>query len=138
MSNASAFDRLRPHAHRLAHIGLPALLQGDRGRARELALRQGPVYFNFARQSYDCEALEALFALARERDIATAFRRLFDGESVNLTEGRAALHTALRGNLSDAEVARQAHATASEARRRMGERVAALEASGITDIVSVG
>jgi glucose-6-phosphate isomerase len=138
MSIASALDRLRPHAQRLAGVGLPALLQDDPARAGELALRQGPLYFNFARQSYDRDALEALLSLAREREIGAAFRRLFDGEPVNPTEGRAALHTALRGNLSDAEVARQAHATAAEARLRMRELITAMAASAITDVVSVG
>jgi glucose-6-phosphate isomerase len=102
------------------------------------AKRVGPLYFNFARQTYDAAALDALLALASQRDVAGAFRRLFDGDQVNLTEGRAALHTALRGELSDAEVATQAHATAAQVRQRMGELVAAIESSNVTDIVSVG
>ena len=63
---------------------------------------------------------------------------MFDGEQVNVTEGRAALHTALRGNHSGAAVAREAYATARAVRQRMGAMLAELEASGISDIVSVG
>ncbi|RZA27876.1 MAG: glucose-6-phosphate isomerase, partial [Lysobacteraceae bacterium] len=95
-------------------------------------------YFNFARQSYDREAWAALLALARARGMEGAFRRLFDGDQVNVTEGRSALHTALRGDHSTAQVARQAHAQAVEVRARMAALVAELEASEITDIVSVG
>ena len=76
--------------------------------------------------------------MAQSRDLGIAFRRLFDGEQVNVTEGRAALHTALRGNHSGAAVAREAYATARAVRQRMGAMLAELEASGITDIVSVG
>jgi glucose-6-phosphate isomerase len=101
-------------------------------------LREGPLYFNFARQSYDRPALDALLDAARACDLEAAYKRLFDGEEVNVTEGRAALHTALRGNHSDAVIAREAFSTASEVRKQMGQLVTQLEASGITDIVSVG
>ena len=138
MSMKPGFDTLRSHASRLQGAKLPSLLANDPARAHDFALRQGPLYFNFARQSYDRDALGALLALARSRDVAAAFRRLFDGEKVNVTEDRAALHTALRGNHSDAAVAREAYATARATRQRMGAVVAELEASGITDIVSVG
>ncbi len=138
MSAAAGFEALQSHAARLRGVGLSSLVNGDAARAGDLALRQGALYFNFARQSYDRDALAALLELARSRDLAGAYRRLFDGEQVNVTEGRAALHTALRGNHSGAAIARQAYATASEVRARMGALVAGLEASGITDIVSVG
>ena len=102
------------------------------------AMRSGPLYFNFARQSYDAAAWQALVEHARQADLAVAFRRLFDGEKVNVTEERAALHTALRGRHSDAPVAREAHESALQVRARMADLIAQLEASDITDIVSVG
>lgn len=98
----------------------------------------GPLYFNFARQSYDAAAWQALLAQGNSADLAGAFRRLFDGEKVNVTEDRAALHTALRGRHSDAVVAREAYATALDVRQRMAALISGLEDSGVTDIVSVG
>lgn len=136
--DASDFVMLRSHASRLRGTSLGALLAGDPARADDFALREGPLYFNFARQSYDRQALDALQAMARSRAMAEAFRRLFDGEKVNVTEGRAALHTALRGDHSGAAIAREAYATASAVRERMAGLVSRLEASEITDIVSVG
>lgn len=131
-------DALRSHAERLRGISLPTLLAQDPARAGDFVLRSGPLYFNFARQAYDRQALDAMLALAESKDLSGAFRRLFDGEQVNVTEGRAALHTALRGNHSDSSVAREAHASAAEVRGRMAALIAQLEASDITDIVSVG
>ena len=131
-------DVLQSHAQRLQGITLPALLAADAARAEDFVLRSGPLYFNFARQSYDREALQALLGIGESSRLSAAFQRLFDGEQVNVTEGRAALHTALRGNHSQAAVARAAFATASEVRLRMAGLVAELESSGITDIVSVG
>ncbi|KQY52064.1 glucose-6-phosphate isomerase [Lysobacter sp. Root494] len=132
------FEQLKAQADRLAAVTLASMLQADPARAVDFSIRVGPLYANFARQGYDREALGALNALAESASLDTAFRRLFDGETVNVTEGRAALHTALRGNLSQAVAAREAFGTASEVRQRMCRLVAELEGSGLTDIVSVG
>ncbi|GAA5010174.1 glucose-6-phosphate isomerase [Pseudoluteimonas lycopersici] len=129
---------LDAHAQRLANASLKDLVAADPARAGDFALRIGLLYASFARQRMDRDALAALFEIARERDFAGALRRLFDGEPVNATEGRAALHTALRGDLSTAAASRDAHAEAVKARLRMAELVAQLEASGVTDIVSIG
>jgi glucose-6-phosphate isomerase len=132
------FAGLDAHAWRLADEPLQNLIVDDPARAGDFALRVGPLYASFARQHLDREALAALFAFAHERDFAGALWQLFDGEPVNATEGRAALHTALRSDLSTAAVASDAHAEAMQARARMAGLVARLEAGGVTDIVSVG
>jgi glucose-6-phosphate isomerase len=129
---------LEAQAQRLADASLRELIAGDPARANDFAMRIGPLYASFARQRIDRDARDALFAFARERDFAGALRRLFDGGPVNPTEGRAALHTALRSDLSTAAVARDAHSEAMQARVRMAELVAQLEASGVSDIVSIG
>ncbi len=134
----NALEKVAAHAVRLKHARTADLLASDPARPAEFALRVGPLYASFARQGYDRAALAALAALGEEKQLSGAFRRLFDGEKVNVTEGRAALHTALRGNLSQAAAAREAFATALEVRERMGRTVAALESGGVTDIVSVG
>jgi len=132
------FDLLRGHAQRLSGTGIGGLLAAEPERVAAHALQVGPLYATFARQRYDRQAWDALLALGRERELAAAFRRLFDGEKINLTEGRAVLHTALRSDLSQAAAAREAHAVAAEVRMRMHGLIAALEASEVTDIVSVG
>ena len=97
---SAALAGLDAHARRLAGASLPDLIDDDPRRARDISLRVGPMYANFARQRYDRLALDALFALAEARDLPGAMRRLLDGGIVNPTEGRAALHTALRGDAS--------------------------------------
>jgi glucose-6-phosphate isomerase len=129
---------LSAEAARLHGSSLRQLNREDPARATDLSLRVGPLYASFARQSYDRAALDALFALARQADFSGALQRLVDGKPVNATEGRAALHTALRGDLSAAPAARDAHADALVARERMSGLVATLHDSEITDIVSVG
>jgi len=137
MDSAGIFEELRGHAARLHSTPLRELA-AQPGRAKRFALRVGPLYANFARQHYDGEAFDALLGAAVRAGVADAFARLFAGEEVNATEGRAALHVALRSDLSPAPAARSAHAQALEARERMRALVAELQDSEVTDIVSVG
>lgn len=129
---------LRPHGVRLNDVTVASLVAADPARPRDFALRVGPLYANFARQHVDRAALEALFGLAEAADLGGAIRRLFEGEQVNVTEGRAALHTALRSDLAGGMQAREASAQAREARARMATLVDEVRAAGVTDVVSVG
>ena len=129
---------LDAHAQRLAGSTIAGLVESDPARARDFALRLGPLYASFARQRYDREALDALFAIAGHADLPAAMRRQFDGETINPTEGRAVLHSALRGDNSTAPVARGARAQAVAAQARMRELIAELDAGDVTDIVSIG
>ncbi|MGH8033433.1 MAG: glucose-6-phosphate isomerase [Luteimonas sp.] len=129
---------LRGHAARLAGTPIAALIGADPDRGTDFALRVDALYANFARQRYDRDALEALFALAEQAEASAALRRLVDGDTVNLTEHRAALHTALRGDVSDTPTARESAALARAARTRMAALIDALAATEVTDIVSVG
>ena len=138
MITGNVLDTLRDHASRLGGARVSGLLAAEPNRAQELALRVGPLYVNFARQGFDRQALEALLRLARECDVAGGLRRLFAGERINSTEDRAVLHTALRGNLVPTPEASEAHAQALAVQQHMAGLVAALHASDVTDVVSVG
>jgi glucose-6-phosphate isomerase len=138
MPTQHRFEQLEAQARRLAAVDLQSMLQADPARTSDFALRVGPLYANFARQRYDRVALDALFDQLAAVGGTARLRSLFDGEPVNPTEGRPALHTSLRGDLSPAAVARDARAQAQAARLRMHELIAALAAAGVTDIVSVG
>ena len=137
-ASAPGFESLQSHAARLSGASIAGLLKDEPGRVGDHALQVGPLYATFARQRYDAAAWDALLQLGRQSALAAAFRRLFDGDRINLTEDRSVLHTALRGDLSQAPVAREAHRTAAEVRQQMYALVRELEASDVTDIVSVG
>lgn len=138
MTKNNGFDVLHAHAQRLQGTGIPSLLAAEPDRVKDLALKVGPLYVNFARQKYDAAALQALLELAATRDVAGGFQRLFGGERINITEGRAVLHSALRGDASTAPAAVAAHAEAAAVQQQMGALIRQLEASDVTDIVSVG
>lgn len=131
-------ETLAPHARRLDSARIADVVAADASRPQDFALRIGGLYASFARQRLDREARDALFALGEAAALPQAFRALFDGVTVNTSENRPALHVALRSALSDTAIARDAHAQAADARVRMAELVAQLDASDVTDIVNVG
>lgn len=130
------FETLRAHAARVAPLA--RLVADDPTRGTRYALRVGSLYANFARQRYDDAALESLFALADAAQFPERLQALFDGKHVNTTEGRAALHVALRSDLSQAPAAVDARREALAALARMRGVIEALQDSPVTDVVSIG
>jgi glucose-6-phosphate isomerase len=86
----------------LAHLAqqkrwhLPTLFAQQPERAKRLSIRLGPLYADFSRQRWDDAVIAPLVSLAEACGLPTAIEALFEGQLVNVTEGRAALHTALR------------------------------------------
>jgi glucose-6-phosphate isomerase len=138
MSDDSRLHELRAEVGRVAATPLSRLIAADPARAGDFALKVGPIYASFARQGYDRDALAWLFRAAEAAGSRERLQALFDGQTVNVTEGRPALHTALRGDFSHASIAHDAHREALKARAQMRAVVEALSASEVTDIVSVG
>jgi glucose-6-phosphate isomerase len=69
-----------------------------------LTLGEGGILFDWSKTHLSQEHMTAFEALAEASDFAEMRRRLFAGEVVNPTEGRAAEHCALRGVGKDASV----------------------------------
>ncbi|MBS3959070.1 MAG: glucose-6-phosphate isomerase [Xanthomonadaceae bacterium] len=140
-STASRLARLKAEGGRLAAMPLRDLLAADPGRAHRMALRVGPLYANFARQHVDDDALHALHAVAQASGMDKAIHSLLQGEPVNRSEGRPALHSALRSApCSTLATPTVVHATeaATAARQRMAGLAATLRGSSVTDLVHVG
>jgi len=131
---------LEGHAARLRDTDLRALCALP-NRERRHVMAVAGVHADFSRQRLDDAALDSLLALANRCRHAGAVRSLVGGAVVNPTEGRPALHTALRdldGWASGAEAVRAARA-AAEVRARMRMTVDAWAADpDATDVVHVG
>lgn len=138
MNETHALQALIAHATRLNNAKAASFFVNEPSRATRLGFRIGPLYANLARQGYDAEALQALIAYGHSLGLPQAFRDLFDGAPVNLSEGRPALHTALRSDLGQGPVAEAARAQVLATEQRLAAIVAELEASNVTDIVSIG
>ncbi|PKM02726.1 MAG: glucose-6-phosphate isomerase, partial [Gammaproteobacteria bacterium HGW-Gammaproteobacteria-5] len=122
----------------MIHTPIAQVLAADRERCSGFSLRVGPIYANFARQKYDRAALDALFAVAEQIDLKQALQRLVDGERVNVSEQRPALHTALRSDIGQSTTAQAAYHSAQQQLMQLAALVSELEASTVTDVINVG
>ena len=93
-----AWSTLRHESQRMRAESIRSLLQSDREFLRINAARMS---FDFSRQRLDAHVLESLIDLAEQTSVRQAIDAMFAGIRVNSTEGRAALHVALRGRQGD-------------------------------------
>ena len=71
-------------------------LVGDAGRIGLLTLEVADLRLDLSRQPLTATTVDLLVDLATEREVGRFVERMLSGEPVNSTEGRPALHTALR------------------------------------------
>ncbi len=86
----------------LAAIGadrpaISALFDAEPDRAQAMTFAAAGLCLDLSKQRLSAGQLRALLAFARARDLEASRDALFAGAAVNPTEGRAALHSALRG-----------------------------------------
>lgn len=86
-------------------------------RAERLTIEGGGLVADFSKNRITDETLHLLAALADEAGVAARRDAMFAGEVVNPTEGRAALHTALRATQADAPF----HAQIAAERAKMAD-----------------
>ena len=71
--------------------------KNESGRLDEFCIQFEDLHFDFSKNRLSKTAFEALIGLAEEIDLKSAIKAQFEGESINKTESRPVLHTALRG-----------------------------------------
>ncbi|MFJ7496433.1 glucose-6-phosphate isomerase [Streptomyces sp. NPDC097727] len=83
-------------ARELQHLQLRDLFAADPGRAGRYTVRAGDLRIDYSKHLITDETLALLQELATATDVFGLRDAMFRGEKINVTEGRAVLHTALR------------------------------------------
>ena len=97
-SGCPAWGRLEALGRELSAQSLSDLFRTDEARHARLSRSVAGLLFDFSRQRIDARVLAAFAALADELGLRDRIRAMFSGAVINTTEGRAVLHTALRGD----------------------------------------
>ena len=82
---------------------LRSLFQYNPNRFEEFSVKKDNYIFDYSKNLIDAETKELLLNLAVECQLRDAITKMFSGDKINETEGRAVLHTALR-DFSDKEI----------------------------------
>ncbi len=91
-----AWGDLAAHRVELDDRTLRDLFADDPTRGEEFVVEVGDLYIDFAKHRITRHTIELLAALAHAAQVESLRAAMFAGEHINLTEGRAVLHTALR------------------------------------------
>ncbi|HEY2028681.1 MAG TPA: glucose-6-phosphate isomerase, partial [Myxococcales bacterium] len=96
LTETSAFRALSRHHERMRDVQMRDLFARDPQRFRKFSLRLSDLLVDYSKHRIEEETLSLLFALARETKVLELRDRMFAGDKINVTEGRAVLHVALR------------------------------------------
>ena len=87
---------LQTHAEKVRPMHLRELFRDDPKRGEGLAIEALDMHLDFSKQRVTRETLQSLLALAKACGVETKRDAMFRGEKINVAEGRAVLHVALR------------------------------------------
>ena len=88
----------------LPQIPLSQLFDEDSDRTASFGLEQAGIYFDFSKTHLNQASLQSFQKLAEDVDLSAKISALLSGETINITEGRAAEHGAERGTGKPASV----------------------------------
>jgi glucose-6-phosphate isomerase len=91
-----AWKALEAHHRQVRGLHLRELFDADPGRGERLAAEGAGVYLDYSKNRVTDETLALLVRLAQECGLRDRIDAMFRGERINVTEGRSALHVALR------------------------------------------
>jgi glucose-6-phosphate isomerase len=95
-TQTSAWKALRAHYADVADLQIRDLFRDDPQRASRLSRTLGDLLFDYSKNRVTDKTMTLLRELAEECGVSAWIERMFSGERINETEGRAVLHTALR------------------------------------------
>jgi glucose-6-phosphate isomerase len=96
LTQSAGWQSLHAHHQTLATRHLRELFNNDSQRFAKFSIAWGDMLLDYSKNIIIDETLPLLIRIAQQANLEDWIGRLFGGEKVNVTEGRAALHTALR------------------------------------------
>jgi glucose-6-phosphate isomerase len=97
-----AWKSLATHYRKdLRTLSIADLFAKERNRAASYVLEAGDLVVDYSKNRINNKTRKLLYRLAREAKVQAAIESMFSGAALNNTEGRPALHVALRAKMSD-------------------------------------
>jgi glucose-6-phosphate isomerase len=96
LTNLPSWKALEAHYQTVRNLHLRALFRDDPGRGTRLAAEAQGLYLDYSKHRVTDETIRLLLDLARECGFPQRREAMFRGDPINVTEGRAVLHVALR------------------------------------------
>jgi glucose-6-phosphate isomerase len=91
-----AWSSLEQHRNDIAALSMRDLFLEDPQRFERFSLRLDDLLFDYSKNRIVGKTIELLCDLARQAHLSAKIEAMFRGDRINVTEGRAVLHVALR------------------------------------------
>ncbi|MDT4951619.1 MAG: glucose-6-phosphate isomerase, partial [Pseudonocardiales bacterium] len=91
-----AWSALRAHHDEISATHLRDLFAADPERGRRFSVEAEGIYLDYSKNRINADTVRLLLQLAEESNLRGRIEAMFNGEKINVTEGRAVLHVALR------------------------------------------
>ncbi|NNK69265.1 MAG: glucose-6-phosphate isomerase [Flavobacteriaceae bacterium] len=95
-TSTNAWQKLKAHFEEISSLHMLDWFDKNPNRAKDFTIKWEDFYVDFSKNRINAETFELLMELAGEVKLGDAIEKYFSGDSINQTEGRAVLHTALR------------------------------------------
>ena len=92
----AAWKKLQEHYARMKNIHMQDMFREDAERFSVFSTRFEEIFLDYSKNIINEDTMELLRELAGETKVGDAIGKMFSGDKINETEGRAVLHTALR------------------------------------------
>jgi glucose-6-phosphate isomerase len=135
------WQALKDHRKTLEGKRIEDLFTTDSNRFENFHLKLDGVLFDYSKHAITLETLALLEALGEAADIQDHYKAMLSGQPVNMTENRAALHTALRTPISNDVIIDGENINAFVATmQKQIEKISTdmRDNSGVTDIIHIG
>jgi glucose-6-phosphate isomerase len=147
-TKTESWKKLKAHYRVMKNRHMADFFQQDPERFSSFSIRFEDILLDYSKNRVTKETLDLLFGLARECRLEEAIEKLFRGDEINETEGRAVLHVALRNRsnapirLRDNDVMPEVNAVLGQM-KRFSDAIISGSWKGytgktITDIVNIG
>ena len=142
-----SWKQLQELSNEFKQASISKLFEEDAQRAQSMSIEWEDFFVDFSKHLSDKRVLDSLYSLAEESGLEDAKRAYLSGDKINVTEGRAVLHTVLRTNAFSPKVDGQSVSEeVSQVKAQIKSfcnRVISGEHKGytgksITDIVNIG
>ena len=96
LTSRPAWKALETHARAMQDVHLRTLFADDPTRGERLTAEGAGLFLDYSKNRVTSETMALLVRLAEESGLRPRIDAMFRGDKINVTEGRAVLHVALR------------------------------------------
>ena len=96
LTSSAAWKALEAHYATIKDVQMKEMFADDKERFTKFSMMFEDILFDYSKNRVSEETMDLLYALAEQQDVKGVAKKMFSGEKINNTEGRAVLHIALR------------------------------------------